>query len=429
MANMTRLLNKPFKAFTIYALILLACSIPVYYYVIDKIWIREIDNQNEILKEKIENGLRQIKLNDVELNKTLQFVDTIHPGLKLIPIDSSGKRKILFYTFTRKRKNSDKIDRFRGLSAYVYSQKKYYLLTVETNVKEKKGTIITLANITFFFFIFLVTGFIIINRIIAISIWQPFKNNLDKLKSFDIKTQKELGLKPSYIQEFEELNQTLNQFIQKNVSAYKLQKEFSENASHELQTPISVIKSKLDLLLQNSLLSQEQYELLTSINIPLSKLSRITKNLLLLAKIENKQFSNIETIDLPQVINETLSLLSDQWSHMQLHFNLEFNDSQTWFANKNLFEILITNLLTNAIRYTDKGQMLGVYTSANILKVYNEGKTPLNEDQIFKRFAYASNLSGSSGLGLAIVKEICDLYAWKIHYSHENSKHIFSIEF
>lgn len=429
MAIMTRLLNKPFKAFTIYALILLACSIPVYYYVIDKIWIREIDNQNEILKEKIENGLRQIKLNDVELNKTLQFVDTIHPGLKLIPIDSSGKRKILFYTFTRKRKNSDKIDRFRGLSAYVYSQKKYYLLTVETNVKEKKGTIITLANITFFFFIFLVTGFIIINRIIAISIWQPFKNNLDKLNSFDLKTQKELHLKPSNIKEFEELNQTLDKFIQKNVSAYKLQKEFAENASHELQTPISVIKSKLDLLLQNTLLNQEQYELLTSINVPLSKLSRITKNLLLLAKIENRQFVSVENVDIEQVVSETLELLTDQWTHKNLTFNLDFNESQTCLANKNLLEILITNLLTNAIRYTKEGEMLGVYTSTHIVKVYNQGKTPLKKDQLFKRFAYASNTNGSSGLGLAIVKEICDLYSWRIKYTHENDQHIFSIEF
>jgi len=426
---MTKLLNKPFKAFTVYALILLACSVPAYYYVIDKIWIREIDNQNEILKEKIENGLRQIKLNEIELIKTLQFVDTIHPGLKLIPIDSSGKRKILYYTISRKRENSNKIDRFRGLSAYLYSQKKYYLLTVETNVKEKKGTIITLVNISFFFFIFLVAGFIIINRIISIRIWQPFKNNLDKLNSFDLKTQKELNFKPSIILEFEELNQTLNKFIQKNISAYKLQKEFAENASHELQTPISVIKSKLDLLVQNSLLNQEQYELLTSINIPLSKLSRITKNLLLLAKIENRQYSNIETIGIKQVINETLSLLTDQWSHKNLKFNLELSYSLTCLANKNLFEILISNLLINAIKYTNEGYLLGVSVSASRIKVYNEGKMPLNGDQLFKRFASTSNLSGSSGLGLAIVKEICDLYSWEIRYEYENSQHIFSIEF
>jgi signal transduction histidine kinase len=428
---MNKLLDKPFKAFTIYALIILACSIPVYYLVVDFIWLDELDEHNHIVKERIEYSFKNAQIEENELNSLLKNWEKLQPSTTLTPSDLSVPKPDSTYTITKQNRyvEHNEIDRFRVLSSYISINGKLYHLQIETNIEEADETMLAIAVVTLLFFALLVIGFILLNRRIAKQIWQPFRNTLKKLKSFDLTTQRAVSFDKTNIEEFEELNQSLQKLIDKNISVYSQQKTFIENASHELQTPLAVLKSKLDLLLQNKNITSEQAELLTAIDLPLSRITRINKNLLLLAKIENKQFAEVENIELTEVINETLELLIDYTATKQISINKNFAEKLFVSCNKTLLEILVNNLLINAIVHNTEQGKIQIGFSDKTLSVSNTGKTALNNDKLFERFTISSSETANSGLGLAIVKEICNRYNWHIHYTFENNLHSFSVQF
>ncbi len=428
---MSKLLNKPFKAFTIYALIILACSIPVYYLVVDFIWLDELDEHNQIIKERIENSFNNAQIEESELNILLKNWDRLQPNTTLTPSYLSVLKPDSTYTITKQNRyvEHNEIDRFRVLSAYININGKLYHLQIETNIEEADETMLAIAVVTLLFFALLVIGFILLNRRIAKQIWRPFRNTLEKLKSFDLTTQQTVSFDKTDIEEFEELNQSLQKLMAKNISVYNLQKTFIENASHELQTPLAVLKSKLDLLLQNKNLTNEQSEIINAIELPLSRVSRINKNLLLLAKIENKQFSVVENIELTEVINETLELLIDYTTAKQITVDKNLPEKLALTCNKTLLEILISNLLINSIVHNAENGKINIDFSGRTLTVSNTGKIALDNKKIFERFIVSSSETANSGLGLAIVKEICNRYQWQINYTFQNNLHSFSVQF
>ena len=428
---MSKLLHKPFKSFTIYALIILVCSIPVYYLVVDFIWLDELDEHNHIVKERIEYSFNNAQIEENELNSLLKNWGKLQPSTTLTPSDLSVPKPDSTYTITKQNTyvEHNEIDRFRVLSSYISINGKLYHLQIETNIEEADETMLAIAIVTLLFFALLVIGFIFLNRRIAKQIWQPFRNTLKKLKSFDLTTQRAVSFDKTNIEEFEELNQSLQKLIDKNISVYSQQKTFIENASHELQTPLAVLKSKLDLLLQNKNITSEQAELLTAIDLPLSRITRINKNLLLLAKIENKQFAEVENIELTEVINETLELLSDYTTLKQISVDENFSEKLFLSCNKTLLEILVNNLLINAIVHNTEQGKIQISFSNKTLTISNTGKTALSNEKLFERFTISSSETANSGLGLAIVKEICNRYNWHIHYTFENNLHSFSVQF
>jgi signal transduction histidine kinase len=260
-------------------------------------------------------------------------------------------------------------------------------------------------------------------------IWQPFQNTLEKLKTFDLTARQSVSFDKTDIKEFEELNQSLQKLTDKNISVYNQQKTFIENASHELQTPLAVLKSKLDLLLQNKDITSEQSEIVNAIGLPLSRVSRINKNLLLLAKIENNQFADKESIEVTEVVNETLELLTDYISAKQITIDKNLTEKLIVTCNKTLLEILISNLLINAIVHNVDNGKINIDFSGRTITVSNTGKTALDNKKIFDRFSVSSSETANSGLGLAIVKEICNRYDCYIHYTFENNLHSFSVRF
>jgi len=428
---MSKLLNKPLRVFTLYALVILALSIPAYYWVVDYIWLHELDEHNEIIKQRIENGFKNIKLNDSQTNEAIMVWNQIQPGVKISPALVTEVKKDSLYEIIRPNQytSSDNIDRFRGLSTYISIQNRAYHLLIETNVEETHETMIAIAVVTVLFFSMLVIGFILLNRKIAQQIWKPFQHTLQQLKNFDLNSHKRLQLKSSDIEEFEELNSVLNKLIDNNIAVYNQQKQFTENASHELQTPLALLKAKIDLLLQDKTLNQKQLELISTLNTPLSRVSRINKNLLLLAKIENHQYADQEEVNLNDLLSENIEILSDYTNTKKISITSHINTPVFVRGNRNLLEIMLTNLLVNAIRHNTKNGSISIKYEAPVFCIYNTGDSSLNKETLFKRFVSASTHSPNSGLGLAIVKEICNRYGWEIDYSFQNNQHIFSIRF
>lgn len=427
---MTKLLDKPFKAFTIYAMVILLVSIPIYFLVVDWIWVTEIDEHHVIIKERIENRFAEASTTEAEYELILATWNLLQPGstIKELENDFIITRDSI-YEITKYNEYEGESDRFRGLQTVIRVNGKPYLLNVETNVEESYETIFAIGLVTLLLYGLLVFGFIRLNKTISEKIWKPFDNTLTKLKTFDLSKTQGVKFEESDIEEFEELNQSISYLIAQNISVYNQQKAFVANASHELQTPIALLKSKLDLLFQQENLSQEHSELIQALQIPLARLTRVNKNLLLLAKIENSQFGDGEKVNFQVVLDRSIDLLQDYIDERDLLVTKEIVLYELVSCSKFLAETLVNNLLSNAIRHTIMGGEIAVSLSERTLIFKNTGKEKLDEESLFKRFSISTTETTNSGLGLAIVKEICKQNGWSINYNFSDSAHIFSVRF
>lgn len=426
---MKPLLNRITKPFLIYVLCVLVISIPVYYLVVDTIWKAELDEHNKIIAEKTAYGLNRLKLTDQNLAESIQLWNSIQPGTDIQNIKKDDLLKDRIFTLEKQKSYTKEpnIDRFRVLSTIIYVNGKPFRFTVETNIEESQETIVVIAITTVFFFIIIVLGLLFINRKLSDLVWEPFRDTLEKLKKFNLNHQSGIEFAATDTAEFEELNQSLGKLIEHNISVYKTQKEFTENASHELQTPLAILKNKLDILLQSEDLTEKQYRTVEEMNKALTRSSRINKNLLLLAKIENNQFDHSDAVPFDAILHQSMEAVQEHFKQKNISVQADHSSKVQVSGNSSLIEILINNLLLNAIRHTPVNGFISVKLTRWAFEVANSGTEKLDQDLLFKRFSKLSSESGGSGLGLAIIKEICTFHGWKVSYRFENNQHIFSV--
>jgi len=432
---MKKLLNKTLFSFTIYSLIVLLASVPIYFYFIDQIWIDEIDENNELIAEKIQNKLQRLQLDETELNQSIILWNKIQPNTNLEKTNSKTAIQDSTYTIFRKNPYLDyeDINRFRGLNRTIILKGNKYILTVESSFEESGETVFAISKITFVFFLILIVGFLVLNRYLSAQLWKPFRATLAKLKTFNLNTQTRIEFEKSNTTEFEELNNALTKLIDQNSKVYKTQKEFTENASHELQTPLAILKGKLDLLLQEKELTKNQYHIIEEMNTTLTRISRINKNLLLLAKIENNQFQETTNIEISNLIIHSLEILNEHFEHKNLSIQTEIEPNLIKNGNVTLTELLINNLLLNAIRHSNPNEKIKIILTQNELRVCNSADFTLDKKDLFNRFVKVSNSSLGSGLGLNIIKQICNSHNWKTSYHFEDELednfHVFLVKF
>ena len=426
---MKPLLSKTTKPFIIYVLIILVISIPTYYLVVDAIWKHELDEHNDIVARKTASQINSLKLSEEKLIETIQLWNDVQPSTNIRKLEKNDNLKDSIFIVEKPHDflHFEEIDRFRCLSKVIYLNKKPYRFNIETNIEETQETIFFISITTVFLFVLIVGGLLFLNRRLSKSVWKPFRETLDQLKTFSLNNQTKIEFSKTDVSEFDELNQSLTKLIEHNVSVYKTQKEFTENASHELQTPLAILKNKLDILLQNQDLTEKQYQIAEEMNRALSRSSRINKNLLLLAKIDNKQFDS-ETFHLDKVLNQSLEILQEHFEQKNISVKTKISDDVKVNGNIGLTEVLINNLILNAIRHTSINGSILIRLSQSEFEVSNSGTGKLNGDLLFKRFSRFSKDNNGSGLGLAIVQEICKSQNWTIDYRFENNNHIFSVK-
>ena len=396
---------------------------------VDAIWKHELDEHNDIVARKTASQINSLKLSEEKLIETIQLWNDVQPSTNIRKLEKNDNLKDSIFIVEKPHDflHFEEIDRFRCLSKVIYLNKKPYRFNIETNIEETQETIFFISITTVFLFVMIVGGLLFLNRRLSKSVWKPFRETLDQLKTFSLNNQTKIEFSKTDVSEFDELNQSLTKLIEHNVSVYKTQKEFTENASHELQTPLAILKNKLDILLQNQDLTEKQYQIAEEMNRALSRSSRINKNLLLLAKIDNKQFDS-ETFHLNEVLNQSLEILQEHFEQKNISVNTEISDNVKVNGNIGLTEVLINNLILNAIRHTSINGSILIRLSQSEFEVSNSGTDKLNGDLLFKRFSRFSKDNNGSGLGLAIVKEICKSQNWTIDYRFENYNHIFSVK-
>jgi signal transduction histidine kinase len=289
---------------------------------------------------------------------------------------------------------------------------------------------LSIALLFFGLIIFMLIGFYFFTKKLSIKLWKPFYQTLNQIEQFEIDKNTNLTFSKTAIEEFNRLNDSITNLIKRNKIIYQNQREFVENAAHELQTPIAVFKGKLELLIQRSDITKGQADLLSDLNQSIDKLTKLNKNLLLLSKIDRNQFDETSNIQIKSLIEKQLDFFKEQALKKNISIDTSLEQDISVTTNRSLAEIMINNLFLNAIRHNIKNGKVIVKLSENQFIISNSGNDKeLNSKTIFNRFSKNSTSEKGNGLGLSIVKKIVDLNNWKISYSYINNFHIFLVKF
>jgi len=408
------------KASIIITISVLFIGAIIYFFTINYIAKNQLDLN---LIEEIDGIKNYIKVN----NKLPQQVDFDEDLVTFVKTDKQQLKQHFFDTVYNNPKEKKK-EAGRAISCMVLDNGNNYLTTLIVSREDTEYLVQIIGLITLALSVGLLLTLFITNRYILNGLWKPFYKTLAELKSFNISDDKTLSLKGTKVDEFNELNDTVQSMSLKAKNDFQTLKEFTENASHEMQTPLAVITSKLDTLIQDETLKAEQYEQINDIYASTNKLARLNQSLLLLVKIENNLIDDIELLRLDSLIEEKVKQFQELITDKQIKVETHLSTKEI-SASKYLLDILLNNLFSNAIRHnTPNGKLIIVLDSDKLIFKNNGLSHALNVGQMFDRFK-KGNRSEGTGLGLALVKNICALNNWKICYYYEIPFHVFQLDF
>lgn len=269
-----------------------------------------------------------------------------------------------------------------------------------------------------------------INRTVLNNLWRPFYNAIEKVKTYKVSEKDPLKLSETDIDEFSLLNQSIQAMAERVQHDYQALKEFTGYAAHEMQTPLAIIRSRLDMLMQDEYMLAHSPSHISEIEQAVHKLSRLYQALLLLTKVENRQFVLNEYVAVHAIIEYKFIELVELSENKNLTTVLNIEPLSITF-HRQLMEIMIGNLLYNAIRYNTPGGSIEINLDEKALVITNTSPlSRLDNDRLFQRFyRHPDVVEEGNGLGLSIVKQICDTGGFKLSYDYMEGKHKFSVAF
>ena len=395
----------------------------IFFQVLKSISLTDLNRELGDLKEVVEEHL-----GDYTDHRITEL-----PGIDSLSVRAAGpeeKSDIVINDTLMYDYRENQFRTYRYIQFYSVLEAQGYLVRIykSTNPADKLVERVTLM-MTLMVLLFL-AGIFILNRFIFANLWHDFFDAIDKLKQFE--TSKEpVILGEQDIEEFEELKHALEMMTRRLANDYKELKEYTDHTTHELQTPLAVIKSKTELLIQSENLGEEEMKCLEAINTSIQQLSRLNATLTLLTRIENRQFTEKEEIDLVALLDKHLELLEEHIGLREIRIEKKYLERElVMVMDQGLADLLIANLLKNAIVHNIQGGTIVLETMPGKLILRNDGP-PLefSQEELFTRFVRDTRRTGNFGLGLSLVKKVCENYQINIEYSFDNQQHTFILTF
>lgn len=317
---------------------------------------------------------------------------------------------------------------YRQLYFTISYKNEHYLININQATIVSNDLFYAIISSLLILIILLLLFTYVISFLLKKNIWIPLDNNLQKLHNYDLKANSTLHLKESGIKELDDINSMIMKMVQKINEDYENSRLFAEDTSHEMQTPLAVIKSKLELLIQNDTIekNEKQSQTIQAISRAVNRLSRLNKSLLLINKINNNQFDIKKIVSIDSLVNDYLADMGEliEAKLLKVISKIELCAQE---INPILAEILISNLLSNAIRHNIRGGNIRIELNSSKLIITNTSAMEDNNINLFSRMTKGNQSNDSSGLGLNIVKSICDKNNFEIKYSYPDNQ-IFEIE-
>jgi signal transduction histidine kinase len=409
---------------SIVTLALFTLGVFIIYNIIIQKFDSELDEHLLINKAQVIAGLRNGKPVDYFNSNIGEKIE-----IKKIPMITSTKD--VFVNYSTNEKDGDEGEEelnFRKIIFQTIVFNEAIEVSIISSLSERReiGEYIS-GVILIFLFLSLIILFLL-NSVISKYIWSPFYLTLSKIKNWK-PDDKSLLLEKTNILEFSELNATLNNFIQKIEEDYTNLKDFTENISHETQTPIAIISAKIEMLMQERNYSEKQQEMLAETYKAVQRLKRLNETIVMLTRIENNIYVGSEKINLSIAVHEKLLELDDFIKAKNISIIVEDFDSVEKEINPLLLNVLLNNLLINAIKHNlSENGYLKIQFYENGMVIENSGvSTKIEKENVFEKFKRYTTIEDSIGLGLSIIKKVLDLLKWTIKYEYNNGAHIFEI--
>jgi len=386
---------------------------------------REVDSEQQrfLLErlDRIDNMIKKRKPRD----------SVKHHQLLIVPLQSKQQESISFSDTVVMHAQLNRLEPHLKLTAIKNVNNKSYYVSIYGVIVETDDIVDAVTESMIKIYLILLVVIILIGSVASYYILRPFRETLVVIKNFSIKEpKKELIFPKSNVKEFKKLNSFLEEMTEKVHHDYSLLKEFSENASHELQTPIAIIQSKLEVLMDGQNLTEEQISQISQTQNAVRRLSNLSNSLGLLTKIDNQEFSNPEDIDLSATIRAVMEEFIELIQLKSISLTSQIDENIHIKADRVLIELLLTNLINNAMRHNWENGELNMKLTPGELTIENTGaQLDIDPNSLFERFKKSNQSNRSMGLGLAIVKKICDLYSYDISYLQSNKMHTLRIKF
>jgi len=393
-----------------------------YAFILDEVY----DNVDDGLKNQKIHIIRQAYLDSTVLH-TREFGIN---QFRILPSDSLRKTNV-FSKQMIYMEYDDEMEPYRVLRTGFYAPDgRPYSLEIRTSTVEEDDFLIDLTIALVVLYLLIVFTLFLVNNFALERALKPLESLTKDLQNYKFGGSSRVKPVSSSVTEFIILDQKIQEMIDRNESLFLRQKQFIENASHELQTPLAITINKLDLLLENGDLNETQSTEIGETKSALLRMVNLNRSLLMLSRIENRQFEDKETVSIRAVIDELTGELDDIIRFKDVTLQQNVQQDFTLHANKNLVTILVSNLLRNAIRYNTPGGKIEVTVRPDEFSIANTSALPpLNPAIIFERFYKYSSDNSSSGLGLSIVESIIKTYPeLRLDYSYRDGQHFFTVK-
>ena len=417
-----RLLNKITLNLLAITLFIFLIGMVAFYYMLRQ----QVDqNINQELKKREMSISKEFDTAHSSVNQSVNLSDTVI----ITPLNQPRPPETFSDTLLfNPETNSYALFRQLGFIKTIHNRD--YYIQIFKPLEETDRLIIRIVIIMNLLVILIILPLIIANRHSSRQDWKVFYDTLSKINNYDVNSHEAFLLQNSDIKEFEDLNRVLVAMTERIKNDYLNLKEYIENASHEIQTPLAIINSKMELLLQSGDMKEKQYKTVADAYEASNRLSRLNKTLILLVKIENRQFPESKPVNPAIMINHQLESLEDLIHAKKITVIKQMEAEVTISMNPYLAEILLVNLIKNALRHNISGGELNIELTNQHLKIANSGPAlKIDPETMFKRFHTSSSSSESLGLGLSIVQKICTVYGFNVNYSYQNNLHVMQVDF
>lgn len=312
-------------------------------------------------------------------------------------------------------------------TVFVATDGKYYEMKLISHEIDKPKLIEKIATSLLWLYLLLFASTILVNNFVLKKTWEPFYQLLSYLNKFRLDGGAVPNPANTKIQEFLLLNESVNNLVKTNVDIFNSQKQFIENVAHELQTPLAIGMNKLELFADDENLSEDQIQKLGNIIETFRRLSGLNKSLLLFSKIENRQFISTEEVGFDGIFKRIVRDFSDYADFQKIELNYQNEADWVFNMNKDLAEILVMNLVKNAVIHNRRGGEVHIKLTSSSFIIENLSDEMIQlPDQLFERFNKKTKVKGSTGLGLSIVKAIAEVSGLKLSYFYID-RHVFEV--
>ena len=419
-----KLLNRAIIFYSLATLVSFMLMGAVLYSTIRHIVLRQVSEALLTEKQIIEEQILQT-------DSLPDFSDIFNHKIEVTVLKSRVKPNLVFVDSLINDQESNNQVEYRFLRyAGNTPDKRGFIIKTSQSIEDEKQLLYDILTLVFLTFSALLLMLIIINYFISKGLWGSFYSTLSRIRNFDVKSEKDFIPQDTQITEFRQLNEVLIALTTKIKSDYLDLKEVTENVSHEIQTPLAVIRMKIEQMLQSDTISDQLAENLASVNQSVTRISRINQAITLMSKIDNNQFLQSRPIRIDRKITEMLGQFKDFIQSKNLETKSEMMEEVELVMNPDLADLLFTNLLNNAIKHNIHDGWISIRLDRAAIEIKNTGKDPqVNPELFFKRFKKSEPSSESPGLGLSIIKKVADFYGMTVLYSYAEGIHCLRIAF